>query len=816
MIVLGLVLMLWVFVWGRDSDSGRRTIIIGGDYDFPPYEYLDENQQPAGYNVDLVKAISAKMNFQAEFRLGKWSRVKDWLEKGEIEVVGGMAYSQERAEEYEFSLPHTETWRSFFIQKKSAYKSVSDLQNSVIAMQKGDIAEAYLKSVKYKGIKIYTPTQEDALLLLAQGKCDAAICTYRHGTYLLEKMKLKNIKTLDMPFAPNFYCFAAKRPNMLLIDEFNTGLAILKQTGEYRQIYQKWFGDERLDFISREVFNRKFIYILLPLIFVLIIAVFWVLYLRSQIKKKTIALQQEFDERMKYEGELSREFKMFVNGPVIVYKMQPNPNKIRYISQNIDQFGYSADDFVSHKLKFKDIVFSEDLPRVETQLAEDIEHNRDFIARQFRLVTADGQLCWVFDYALLVKDESDTHWLYGYLLDITSQKALEAELLEAKERAEAANIAKGHFLANISHEIRTPLNGIIGFIQVLQKTELTIEQQEFLDLIYTSGKNLMKIVNDILDFSRMESGTLDLVGIDFNPRYLVDDIIKTFVSTEGHNKVELRSRINEQVPPLVNGDMIRLRQIFINLMQNALKFTEKGYVEITADIYSHNNEEIRILFAVKDTGSGIDKMKQRDIFEHFLQSDPAIIRKYGGTGLGLSIVKKLVELMGGFIWVESEQGKGSSFFFIVPLKVYAEKKQFIEHVPQASEYEKTPLPEMKILLVEDDPINQLVTKKQLERWKLSVQVAANGKEALNLVENENFDSILMDVQMAEMDGITATNLIRELEKDTGKHTYIIAFTAAAMAGDRERFIAAGMDEYISKPIDIDQLYNILGQIKTNP
>lgn len=807
------VIILFSSVTAQEKPISKKVIKIGGDYSFPPYVFNDEKDIPKGYYVELTQAIAEVMGFDVEFRLGKWAKVSEWLDRGEIDVVQGMSYTKDSGKKYEFSMPIAETWRTYFVRKDSQFKEVIDLKNAQIVIQTGDIANDYLKQIGFEGTKFYTPNQEEALALLASGKFDTAIVNLRHGLLVKKRHKLSNIVMLGEPFAPRYPSYAVKKSNSALLSDFNTGLMILKESGKFDEIHKKWLKEDKVGIISSQVFMGRIFKVVVPLFLALLFALIWIWFLRRQIIRKSLALQQELESRLKYESELNREYKMFVNGPVIVYKLQGDPHVISYISENIRQFGYDPKDLFLHKKTLSDMIFSEDRDRVFEHLAKDLAEGNEFSVKQFRILTADGQICWVFDYTLIIREYDNTVWYYGYMLDITAQKTLEAELLEAKEKAETANIAKGHFLSNISHEIRTPLNGIIGFIQVLMKTELSQEQIEYMDLINSSGKNLMKIVNDILDFSKMESGKLDLIVTDFNPRFLIEDVIKSFSVARTNPAVDLRMRVNEKIPPIVYGDMMRLRQILINLMQNALKFTESGFVEITADVYNQIEDEIRIIFAVRDTGVGIDPMKQRDIFENFMQADPSITRKYGGTGLGLSIVKKLVSIMGGFIWVESEPEKGSNFFFIINFKTKAaERPRFEEHL-EIPEEERQPLPQLRVLLVEDEPINQLVTKKQLERWNLSVMIAVNGKEALELMQENRFDCILMDIQMPELDGISATSIIRAKETESGEHIPIIAFTAAAMAGDKERFLASGMDDYIAKPIDIDHLYRILEQVK---
>lgn len=806
------ILLVTLSAFAQVKPAQKKVIRVGGDLNFPPYEFLDADGNPSGYNVELTQAIAEAMGFEVKFRFGKWAKVMEWLDKGEIDIIQGMSYSQDRTRKYDFSLPHSETWRCFFVRKASRIKNTKELVNSSVVLQEGDIALEHLKDQKFTGTRFFAPTQEDALLLLSQGKFNSAIVTYRHGMHIIENRKLHNIKPVGTPFASRFYCYAVRRHNSTLLNDFNNGISILRENGTYAEIQKKWLRGDSLEDISQKLFIRNILYVVVPLLIVFLAALIWVILLRRQIGRKTLDLQRELDGRLKFENELNREYKMFVNGPVIVYKLAGDPDAVSYISENISQFGYDPKDLILHKKKFTDLVFSEDRQKVLDCFTDDLEEGREFSAKQYRIVTADGQICWVFDYILIVREADNSPWFYGYMLDITAQKTLEAELLEAKEKAETANVAKGHFLSNISHEIRTPLNGILGFIQVLQSTPFTPEQKEYMDLITSAGKTLMKIVNDILDFSKMESGQLDLVVTDFNPRFLIEDLIKTFSSGTLNPSVDLRTRISDKLPTILYGDMMRLRQILINLIQNGLKFTDTGYVEISVDVYNQTEDDIRLLFCVRDTGIGIDPMKQRDIFDSFMQTDPAVTRKYGGTGLGLSIVKKLVSLMGGFIWVESEPNKGSSFFLILGFKTKATFQPMFEKKLEEPELDKEPLPQLDVLLVEDEPINQLVTQKQLERWNLNVHLAVTGREALEMMQSREFDCILMDVQMPEMDGMTATQQIREREKESGKHVPIIAFTASAMAGDRERFLASGMDEYIAKPIDIDQLYLLLKKV----
>ena len=450
---------------------------------------------------------------------------------------------------------------------------------------------------------------------------------------------------------------------------------------------------------------------------------------------------------------------------------------------------------------------------VRKGLAREARGIRDESPRRwkFEWQCKDGSVIWVETLiSILRNDDGSLRGLIGVSRDTTSQMRVLRDLKQAKEIALAANRAKSEFLANMSHEIRTPMNAILGMMQLLRETPLNREQRGFVDTTLVAGESLLRLISDILDFSKIEAGKVDLDSEPFAPVALVESVLRSFDSLVDQERVGIRYLVHGSPPEWVVADGSRLRQILFNLLGNAVKFTEEGEITVTLEArYHEEGGNANLLFEVRDTGVGIAANLTDRLFEPFVQANGSFRRRYRGTGLGLSIVKRLVGMLGGEVRLSSIEGEGTVVRFSIPVQICGNQETASDDASPAEDPGDVAL---HVLVVEDEAINAQVVSAMLRNQGHGVVVAPNGRLALETLENEVFDCIFMDIQMPEMDGLETSAAIRQRAGCNRLDIPIIALTAHAIQGDRERFLAAGMDDYLTKPIRAESLREIMWKV----
>ncbi len=511
-----------------------------------------------------------------------------------------------------------------------------------------------------------------------------------------------------------------------------------------------------------------------------------------------IGIALDVTERKQALEEREQYFKFFNVSSDLMCMADPNGCFKKVNPACLQTLGYAESELLTRP--FIDFVHPEDRQATLDEMARQLQVGFS-INFENRYLRKDGKVRWLSWLAAYDKEEGVT---YATARDITERKRISAELSAAKDAADAANRAKSQFLSNMSHEIRTPMNGIMGMAALLGYTELSDEQRGYLDAIQSSADTLLSLINELLDLSKIESGKMELEQIKFGLRASVIEVIKAQVSVAESKGLAIKIDIAPEVPENLIGDQLRLKQILLNLVSNAVKFTERGTITVSARVDERRNQQVMLSFRVVDTGIGIKPDALERIFAPFSQADASISRKYGGTGLGLSICSRLVKLMGGSMRTESSEGVGSVFQVKLPFLLDRDGASMRDSGRCSS-----PLvwkgPPLHVLLVEDQEINRRFALEILQRRGYLMAAAKDGREAIEKWEQGGVDIVLMDVQMPIMDGIETTRIIRQREAGTGAHLPIIALTAHALREDRSNFMDLGFDGYVSKPIDVDLL-----------
>ena len=788
-----------------------EQLVYVGDRDFPPYEYLDDRGNPEGFNIDLVRALQRELGEPIVIKLLPWAEVRNLRIAGGADLFSA-GYAPARDAQFDF-LAQTTTVRSslLMLPGRAAYPSgMSGLQGLRIAVQDGTpTATAFNElPIDQRPLVIAMPSHHASIALLKSGDVDAAAGAGATLRWHAADAGLVGFVEVAMNSRP--YMLAVRKGCGARMAGIAQAVERLREQGAIDQM-----TDENFSQPARDIFqSRGVIAFAIAVLTIVVLAFAWSATLHRQVRGRTEELTAAIVEQRRLndlirsnEGRLS--FAMDVIGEG-VWEWDLAADRIVASTRWAGSFGYASDEAPNNYESWMAYIHPDDRDRVAVAAQAHIEGRAPRFEATYRVPLKNAEWIWVLDRGSIVLRDEDGKPLrmVGTLKDITIQLAAERALHEAKDAAETTSRAKSTFLATVSHEIRTPLNAIIGAAGLLEHATLPPDQRELVTVVRRAGNGLLAIVDDVLDFTKIEATRVELDERPLELLRVIEESIALVEHAARKKSLAVTAHIDADLPEWLEGDDTRLRQIVVNLLSNAVKFTDTGAVSVRVSRESHEGDLVKLRIDVTDTGLGIPSDRLDRLFQPFSQVDSSTTRKYGGTGLGLAISRRLAELMGGTLDVESVAGKGSTFTLRVGLA------RAVAPVVAAS-IASTPngtTTALRTVLAEDNVVNQLVQRRMFLQLGHECDVVANGRQLIDAVQHGHYDIAFVDIQMPEMDGMEAA---REVRARGFTRVRLVALTADVTTETRKACMLAGFDEYLPKPVTVAALEGAFARARAN-
>ena len=802
----------------RKSQAEDIETVRVGLYENSPKIFTNEQGDAAGFWPDIVRAIAGKEGWTVKWVPGTWSQGLERLGDNRIDIMPDTGWTEPRSERFAFNRETVLlSWSRLYVREGEGIESILELEGKSIGALAGsfnlegpDGIQEFVHEFEIDCTFIGMDSYDEVFQALEAGRIDAAVTNKDFGNRHEDLYAVERAPVVFQPARMQF-AFAKNAPaTPYLIKHIDARLEELKQDSRsvYYESLDLWLGMPA----STDGIPTWGKWLGLGAGGLCIVLFLGNVILRAKVQSRTRSLQQEIEAR-KLKEEALRQ----------------SEERYRTILESIED-GYFEVDLAGNLTFFNTSLCSilgyppEELQGLNNMQFMD-EANARTVFQTFNAVYHTGEPDKAFDWELIRKDgtkrvvetsvslrhdaQGKAVGFQGIARDVTERKQAEASLRAAKLEAEAANRTKSEFLANMSHEIRTPLNGVMGMLQLLQSTELDKEQGEYVDIATRSTQRLTRLLSDILDLSKVEANRVELREEFFRLTEVMQSIEDLFTHTLLEQETRLDLRIDERIPEILVGDSTRLTQILFNLVGNASKFTRQGSVEVEASLLPAAREEVcRILFMVQDSGEGIPEEKLDRIFEPFTQAEEApspYARQREGAGLGLPLVKRLVSLMNGSLSILSKENVGTTVYVSLSFKLMPPSQSSDSRRETDG---KAGGKGARLLLADDDEATRLHVVRLLEKRGYAVHAVTNGEEALQALAEDRFDGVLLDVQMPVLDGAETAMQIRASQAGF-RNIPLIALTAYAMSGDKERFLQAGMDDYIAKPVDREELLRVL-------